>query len=219
MLIKKQLAIILGMLILALPLISAGVGLKWSQESVAVNEGKKACLTYSVYNPWPEESYVKIIVSDSLQEVLTSQESEEANVPSETSSSEAIPLKFCFTVPYIYQRSCLIGDYICEQSCEEEQKVYAGEVIVESIPNPIGTTGTGGSSTAMSVSAPLNVRVICTAHGKNFTPIYVLLALISLTVVLILIVKKYRKPKIEREKEKLRKLEGRIKKQEGKKHK
>jgi len=219
MFIKKQITIILGILILALPLISAGVGLKWSQESVAVNEGQKACLTYSVYNPWPEESYVKIIVSDSLQEVLTSQESEEASVPAETSSSEAIPLKFCFNVPYIYERSCLIGNYICEQSCDEEQKVYAGEVIVESIPNPIGTTGTGGSSTSMSVSAPLNVRVVCTAHGKDFTPVYILLALISLTVVLILIVKKYRKPKIEREKDKLRKLEGRIKKQEGKKHK
>ncbi len=36
---------------LALPGVSAGVGIKWDKESVLVNEGEKTCLTYQVYNP------------------------------------------------------------------------------------------------------------------------------------------------------------------------
>jgi len=216
MLAKKNFVAIFGMLFLVLAMasmVSAGVGLKWSQESVLVNEGQKACLTYSVYNPWPDTSYVQIGVSAELTPVLSSQESEQKSVPANTPSSQAIPIKFCFQVPYVYKRDCLVGDYICAQSCSEPQKIYAGDVVVETIPSPLTVQGTGGSATSMSISAPLNVKIQCNPHGKDFTPIYVLLALISLTIVLILIIRKYRKPKVDREKEALRKLKEKIKRE------
>jgi len=211
----KIVQVIFVIVILNLSFVSAGVGIKWDRESALVNEGEKTCLTYNVYNPWPEASYVAIEVSDDfgeLKEILTEQESEEKLIPAETSSAEAIPIKFCFKVPKVYERNCLVGSFICEQKCNEEQKIYDGEVSVKSIPPPTDIGGSGGSTTSMAVSAPLKIRVNCNAHSRDFTLIYVLLALISALIVGIIIYRKYRKQAIERDKEKLKKLQEKINK-------
>ena len=204
---------LLIMSMLVVPIVSAGVGIKWSRESVLVGEKERTCLSYNVYNPWPRESYVTIELSDEIKEVLTSQEAETKFVPSHTPSNETIPIEFCFEIPIVYDKDCWVGGkFICKQECGEEQKVYAGEVLVKSVPQPVELGGTGGSVTTMAVSAPLKLKIQCNPHSRNFGIIYVLVMTLSLLVVISLLYKKYRKPKIERDKEKLKKLQSRISK-------
>ena len=68
----KLLLIFLLGFILIFPMVSAGVGISWDKESALVQENTKTCLTYKIYNPWPEDSYVKIELSNSLLEILKS---------------------------------------------------------------------------------------------------------------------------------------------------
>ncbi len=198
-------------------LVSAGLGIKYSEQSVMVKEGETACLTYGVYNPWDDQTYATIGLSDNLKEILTVQDVESKVLPAQTSSDEAIPIKFCFKVPRVYSRDCSVGSFICEQTCEEPQVEYSGEVVVSSIPAPTQITGAGGSATKYAVGAPLTVRVSCTPHGRDYTLVYVLLALISALVIAGVLFKKYRKPKSVRDKEKIAKLKAEIAKEEGKK--
>ncbi|MCX6746678.1 MAG: hypothetical protein NTU63_00915 [Candidatus Pacearchaeota archaeon] len=201
-------------------LISAGVGIKWSKESVLVNEGERTCLSYSVYNPWPEDTYVSIEPSDEIKIILTMQDAKIKLIPADTSSSEAIPVEFCFKVPNVYEKDCwLAGKFICEQRCEEEQKVYSGDVIVQSIAPENQASGVGGSTTTMSVSAPLNIRIRCNAYSRDFALIYVLLAMISVLAISIILYKKYREPKVERDRKRLKKLKELVKRETKKRRK
>jgi hypothetical protein len=207
--------VLFGILIFS-SFVSAGIGIKWSEESALVKEGGKACLTYSVYNPWDEETYATIGLSGELSQIMTMQESEAKVIPAQTSSSQAIPVSFCFQVPRIYKQDCMVGSFICKQECKEERQVYSGEVLVSTLPNPNQITGTGGSSTQMSVSAPIRVRVECTPHSRDYTLVYILLAAVSGVVVFIVLFRRYRKPKAQRDREKLLKLKAQIAKDENK---
>jgi len=202
--------------LLLVSFISAGVGIKWDRESALINEGEKTCLTYSVYNPWPEETYVTIESSEELDDILISQEAETKLIPANTASSQAIPIQFCFKTPQVYERDCWVGNLICEQKCEEEQKIYGGEVLVKSVASPNQIGGVGGSATTMSVSAPLNIKVRCNAHSRNFTLIYAILAVASAAAIGIMLYNKYKTPKLQRDKEKLKRLKERIKKERNK---
>lgn len=178
---KSVISLVL-ILMVFVPLVSAGPGIKWSQESSLVPEKTSTCLTYEVYNPWEGDSYVQIKLSEELDEIVKSSESETKFVPSQTSSSEALPIEFCFKTPNVYTRDCLIGDmFICEQTCSEPMKTYEGQVEVIELSEEeakIGT-GAGGSATQMSVSAPLRVRVQCTPSDRNYGIVYALVALIA----------------------------------------
>jgi len=182
----KLLLILLFSFILIFPMVSAGVGISWDKESALVQENTKTCLTYKIYNPWPEESYVKIELSNSLLEILKSSDSNVEFIPAETSSSEAIPVTFCFKTPTLYEKDCALFDtFFCKQECLGEQIMYSGEVEVLEVPKEmVEKGGAGGSATAMSVSAPLRVRVMCVAHGTSYTPIYVLVGLIVLILLI-----------------------------------
>jgi len=186
---------------------SAGVGIKWDRESALAEGGERACLTYGVYNPWPEETYVKISLSDELQEVLDVQDINSTLIPAHTASTEAIPIEFCFDVPErIYGKNCWFGGFfVCEQECKEEQMIYEGDVEIRSVPPPSG----GGSSATMAVSAPLRVKVKCVPHGTDYTLLYVVLAVVALVVITLIM--KYRKPKSERVKEKMKSLKAEMK--------
>jgi len=203
--------IFLGLIvfIMLFSFVSAGVGIKWTEESVLIDEGKEACLTYYVYNPWDEDSTALISLSENLLGVLTMQETETKFVPAQTSSNEALPIKFCFKSPKVYPRNCLIGDeLICEQQCNAEQKVYTGEVLISSVPGD----STGGSSTRMVVSAPLRIRVKCVPHGRDYTLVFLVLAIMSLIAIILLLKRKYGKPKTQRLKEEMQKLRTEMKK-------
>jgi len=202
-----------ALILLVAPFVSAGIGIKADRESLLVEEGSRVCLSdYAVYNPWDDDSYVNVEVSGELENLLKVEEREPIFVPAYTMHNKAIPVEFCFEIPKIYDEDCLIGDLMfCEQACEVEQKVYSGEVVVSSVPSSeIG--GAGGSVTTMSVSAPLNLRVKCDAHLRSYTPGYILLAIISLGAIIFFVYLRYRKPKIERDKVKIKKLQSEISK-------
>lgn len=184
-------------LMIMVPIVSAGPGIKWSQESSLVPEKTKTCLTYEVYNPWAKDSYVQIKLSEELNEIVKSSESETKFIPAYTSSKDALPIEFCFKTPKVYKEDCLIGDaLICESRCEEDMKMYQGQVEVIELSEEEAKVGAGagGSKTQMSVSAPLRVRVQCIPSGYNYSVVYILIALISGALLAANLLKKKKKP-------------------------
>ena len=177
--------------------VSAGVGIKWSQQSILAPEHKKTCMTYYVYNPWAKDVYIKIELSEEIKSIISSYESEKKFIPAETSSSEAIPIELCFKTPYVYERDCWIGNILfCKQECNEEMKIYSGEVeAVEISEIEFKSGGTGGSATQMSVSAPISVGVRCVASDRNLSLIYIVVALIAGTLLMLNIIKRRKESK------------------------
>ncbi|MGV8152052.1 MAG: hypothetical protein ACP5OG_03150 [Candidatus Nanoarchaeia archaeon] len=177
------------LMLFVIPFVSAGVGIKWEKESALVKEGESTCLTYSVYNPWPKDSYVEIDISDELKNILTEQETETKLIPAQTSSMNSIPVKFCFKVPKnVYEDDCLAGNLFCKQECNLEAKTYSGEVIVKEVPAPVDLSGgAGGSTTTTSVSAPLKIRVSCEQYSRNYTILYLIIGIVSLLVIIFLV--------------------------------
>ena len=180
-----------ALVLVILPFASAGVGISWDKETSLVPENTKTCLTYKVYNPWPEDSTVQIELSDNLMEIVNYIESESKFVPKETSSKEAIPVEFCFKTPRVYEQDCLLfNTFICKQDCLDEMKIYSGDVEVIDIGNLDVSGGSGGSATAVSVSAPLKIKVQCMAHKRNYSLIYILIAVIAGILLAINLLKK-----------------------------
>lgn len=214
--VKRKALLFVLMFFVGVSFVSAGVGIKSYQESLLLGEGEKGCLNVGAYNPFVTDTYVLVGVSEELQEVLTKQSADTKLLPAKTSSDDALNLEFCFKVPRVYSRDCLVGDFICEQTCTEDQKVYEGEVFLQSVPAPTEIGGTGGSSTKMSVSHPMRIRVACEAHSRDYTLVYVLVALICAIVIAWTLFSKYRKPKAQRDKEKIAKLKADLAKEEGK---
>ncbi|NCO18084.1 hypothetical protein AUJ61_00550 [Candidatus Pacearchaeota archaeon CG1_02_30_18] len=189
----KQSVISLSVIfLLVLPMVSAGIGLKWEQESALIPEDSNVCLTYGVYNPWPSDSYVQIGLSDSLQEIVDSTDVKVESIPKYTFSNSSIPIKFCFKTPSVYNQDCLVfGKFLCKQECSEEMKIYSGEVEVFEVNEAtVLSGGSGGSATSMSISAPLRVKVKCIAHSRNYSLVYALVGIIALLVLLWKIYKK-----------------------------
>lgn len=193
----RNFLIILIIFLLIFPIVSAGVGISWNKESSLVPENTKTCMTYKVYNPWPEDSYVKIRLSDELMQIVSYVESEEKFVPEHTSSAEAIPIEFCFKTPRVYTKDCLLfNKLICKQECTEPQKVYEGEVeVIQAESKELLKSGAGGSATALSVSAPLRIKVQCFAHSRNYSFVYLVIVLIAGILLTMNLLKKKNKKK------------------------
>jgi hypothetical protein len=189
---KRVMMVVMFLVISILPFISAGVGISWDKESALVPENTKTCLTYKVYNPWPQDTYVSVELSEELQSILSSTKGDITFIPRETSSSNAIPVTFCFKTPKIYERDCWVGNLaICKQDCSEELVTYTGEVeVIEA--NPEDFEGAQGSATRISVSAPLRIKVQCVAHDRNFTLIYVVVGIIAAILLILGILRKKR---------------------------
>ncbi len=183
-------------LVLVLPFISAGIGLKQTQGSILVSENEKACISYGVYNPFEKDTYATITLSDNLKEILTTQETETKLIPASTDSSHAIPIKFCFKAPVVYEKECLIGGLlICKKDCTEETVIYSGEVLAMSVPPE--TQGMG-STTGMVVSAPLSVKIKCIPYERNYTLVWLILLVISALVIIWILFNKSHKLKGKR---------------------
>lgn len=214
---KLKIGVGFFVIFLVIPMIYAGVGIKWDRQSMLIPEGERGCLSYSVYNPWPKETNVVIDVSDELKPVLVLQEAETKFVPAYTYSNQSIPIKFCFKAPFVFPKDCLIAGFICKKVCTENFREFRGEVIVSSVPGTSPTGGSGGSATRMAVGAPLVLRVQCIAHPRNFILVYILIGLIAALIIGGLLYKKYRKSPLERDKDKLRALKDKIKRESKKK--
>ena len=173
---KLNYIFVLCMTLFLVSSVNAGVGIKWAGEPILVEQGETSCVSYKVYNPWPEGTDVKLELSDELSSILSTRGAESVFIPADTSSSEAIPVEFCFAVPSdLYTEDCILGLF-CKQECSGESKVYDGEVIVSSFSKGKNS----GSATEASVLAPLKLKVSCDDSRRNYTPIYVLIAVISL---------------------------------------
>jgi len=165
-----------ALVLIILPFVSAGVGISWDKETSLIPENTKTCLTYKVYNPWPEDSTVEIALSDELMEIVSYIQSDSVFVPRETSSKDAIPIEFCFKTPTVYEQDCLLfNSLLCKQDCADDMRIYSGDVEVLEVGDQV-KGGAGGSATAVSVSAPLRVKVQCVAHTRNYSLIYILIA-------------------------------------------
>ena len=210
---KKFISLIFLIFFFSIAFASAGVGIKKYQESLLVNEGEEGCVVVGAYNPFSTDTNVVVKVSEPLQEVLSLQEADTKLLPAGTSSDKALEMRFCFEVPTVYQRDCIVGSFVCALSCDEPQKVYEGEIYLQTLPLETAAGGVGGSTTSMSVSQDMKVRVACNPHPRDYTLVYVLIALISALVIGIALFNKYRKPKEQRIKEKMQKLKEEIKKE------
>lgn len=188
------------LLSLVFPIVSAGIGISWDKESVLIPEAQETCLTYKIYNPWDYDTYAEIGLSESLKDILTSVSSEVKFIPKGTSSSEAMPVTFCFKTSSIYKKDCLIGNSFCGQTCEESMKVYSGEVDVMEINDQMDEINGGGSATQMSVSAPLNVKVQCVPYKRSFASLYMIIALIAGVLLLLNYLKNQKETKIKKKK-------------------
>lgn len=209
--------VVFGLFLFGASFVSAisGLGVGYSSQSFMAEEGQSFCLDYyKVYNPWDESTYVTVDVSDELKEIMVRQDTSALLVPAQTSSKEAIPLnQFCFKIPKVYERDYMIaGRFVDELDCGgQDMKVYEGEIVISKAPAPAGASeGVGGSVTKSSISAPLKIRVECLGHGPNYSLVYIVLAIFSAGVVLFVLVRRYRKPAIERDREKLAKLKKKI---------
>jgi hypothetical protein len=194
---KKRSDLMIGMflLVLLIPLVSAGVGIKWDKESILLGEGEEACITYSAYNPFEGDTNARIELSEELSEVLITQETETIQIPGETGHEEAIPVEFCFRAPRgVYKKDCLFLNMFCEQKCEADMKEFAGEVAVVEISDS-NIEGEGGSATTMAVAAPLNVRIKCNPHTRDFSLIYIVVALIALIIIITIVSKRLKHKK------------------------
>ena len=195
---KIILGIFLAFALFLIPVVSAqsGVGLAWNKESALVAQNTKTCLTYNVYNPYPNSTYAKIVLSQDMQNILTSSSSQARLIPGNTPSSAGVPVKLCFKTPKVYPKDCWIGNsLICKQTCNGTMKTYSGDVeAVQVSAAEFKSGGSGGSRTQMSVSAPIRVRVQCVPHGRNFTLIYVLILVIA-SILLALNIRKHRSSK------------------------
>ena len=136
------------------------------------------------------------ITQEELMVIANYIESESKFVPKHTPSKEALPVEFCFKTPRVYTKDCLLfNKLMCKQECTEDMKIYEGEVEVIEVGNQNVAGGSGGSATAVSVSAPLRVKVQCVAHSTNYSLIYIIIAIIAAILLAINLLKKKKKKK------------------------
>ena len=194
---SKVIYLALLVLIINFSLISAGPGIVINQQSEIVPENKNFCIenNYMVYNPWPEDSYVKINITGEVQSIVSSMKAEEKYVPAGTSSKQAIPIGFCFKTPKLFDRDCwLFGKFICKLDCNgKNNKEYSGNVVISEISkNSAGM----GSATSASVSGPITLRVKCVSSPRNYSLIILALGIpVAILLIIHLIRKRNKKNK------------------------
>jgi hypothetical protein len=204
---RKKKVITAGLLIIVLSFLflfqgvdaRKGPGIKWGTEREIIGQGQTYCISYGLYNPWDEDVYALLGVSDELKPIISSQTSDAKLIKANTASSDDVPVKLCFKIAdNIYKEDCLIGQVICEQKCEESSKIYSGKILV--MEKSEGSSGgTAGSTTALGVSVPLTLEIRCEKHSRDWTIVYVtIIAIVAILIVLILFRRHKRKNKVNK---------------------
>jgi len=142
-----------------------GTGLKYGFEFKELTEKSEHCLTYGVYNPFDEDSNIILSAEGDYSEYQL--ENKPTFVPANTGSSNTINKDICFKFPKIVE------------SCEEG-KLLSGQILASTV-----STENSGIGTALAVSAPLDIKLICNENNNvNFIyftiPGILILGLISL---------------------------------------
>ncbi|MFH0956603.1 MAG: hypothetical protein V1813_01945 [Candidatus Aenigmatarchaeota archaeon] len=153
------------------------VGIVWSTEREIVSELSPHCIEYGVYNPSGADATVQLSVSDSLKPVVQGASSRTEAVAAGTTHDKAVVVNLCFQVPKVYDANCLAGDFLCEQACAQDEVSYAGEVMALELNDEQG--GGIGSQTTVGASVPLTLRVKCNPYGRDWSPVYLLVAAVA----------------------------------------
>jgi hypothetical protein len=156
---------------------ASAVGIVWSTEREVVSELSPHCIEYGVYNPSSDDAVVQLSVSDSLKPVVQGASSRTEAVAAGTKHDEAVMVNLCFQVPKVYDANCLAGDFLCEQSCAQDEVSYAGEVMALELNDEQG--GCIGSQTTVGASVPLTLLVKCNPYGRDWSPVYLLVAAVA----------------------------------------
>jgi hypothetical protein len=157
---------------------ASAVGIVWSTEREMVNELSPHCIEYGVYNPSGTDAMVQLSVSDSLKPVVQGASSRTQAVAAGTTHGLAVKVSLCFQVPKVYAADCLAGDFLCEQSCTQDEVSYTGEVMALEVKEEQG--GGIGSQTTVGASVPLTLLVKCNPYGRDWSPAYLLVAAIAI---------------------------------------
>jgi hypothetical protein len=156
---------------------ASAVGIVWSTEREMVSELSPHCIEYGVYNPSGTDALVQLSVSDSLKPVVQGASSRTEAVAAGTRHDAAVRVSLCFQVPKVYKADCLAGDFLCEQACTQEEVSYTGEVMALEVQDEQGAGM--GSQTTVGASVPLTLRVQCNPYGRDWTPVYLIVAAVA----------------------------------------
>ena len=149
--------------------LGGGIGIRWYTESEIVEEGKTYCINYGLYNPFEGDVYGYLKATGDLENI--SQAEPPKLIPEYTSSSQAIPTRICFTIPRVYNLSCIFPNFLCERKCDK-QVVLEGEVLASYYikEEEVGM----GSRTGASFAAPLRLYVKCEEMKRDYTPLIII---------------------------------------------
>ncbi len=160
-----------------LPVQTQAVGILWTTEKEMVNEMSPHCIEYGVYNPSSEDANVKLSVSESLKDVVQGENSHIKFVQAGTKHNDAVVVELCFQVPKVYEADCIAGDFLCEQSCTQDEVSFTGEIMaIEMTDNNAGGMG---SATTVGASVPLTLRVKCNPYGRDWSPVYIVVVVVA----------------------------------------
>ncbi len=176
---KNIYAIAFSLLLVAslLPAQGDAVGIVWTTEKEMVNELSPQCITYGVYNPSADDAVVMLSVSDSLKPVVQGVVSHSQLVAAGTKHDQAVQLELCFQVPKVYEADCLAGDFLCQQSCTQDEVSYTGEIMAVEVNSE--NEGLMGSATTVGASVPLTLRVRCNPYTRDFSPVYLTVIVVA----------------------------------------
>jgi len=175
--IMKKLVLLVILLLLVKPAF-AGVGIVYSTTRQAVNEETTSCVPYGIYNPWEQDATVILTASEEFSEF--NPRSEETFVVAATSSKDALAVDLCFRIPEVYEEQCWFWRFGCEQTCNGEDIIYSGNVLA-SEQKALGGAGTG-SSTIVSASAPLEIRIRCKEHARSWESLVALIGAVIIAI-------------------------------------
>ena len=188
---------------------SKGVGLIWNTQTEIINENIKQCIEYGVYNPGSQEVNVYLEAEGNIKNVAEKVESKPKLIQPGTEHEDAIPLEICFYIPEVYDKDCLIGNYICKQTCQGEEISYDGSVNAYEV---IEQNQVGGSAAGLGVSAPLTLMIKCSEHSRDWSLLYIIIIIIVGLLIGLNFYKKYRTPPQIKKAQKIQKLETKLSK-------
>lgn len=176
---SKPFAALLPFLLIAVAMAgqASAVGIVWSTEREIVSELSPYCVEYGVYNPSDADALVQLSVSDSLKPVVQGAASRTEIVTAGTKHDQAVKVRLCFQVPKVYEADCLAGGFLCEQACTQSEVSYTGEVMALELKDEQG--GGIGSQTTVGASVPLTLRVRCNPYGRDWSPVYIGVAVLA----------------------------------------
>lgn len=156
-----------------------------------LNESESSCILFE--NRISMEN-ISLKYSEELEKVFL-----EIKKPEKISTNKT---QICFTTERVYEKECFIG-FFCKQSCETELKQFAGDITLNSFTE----------ENQQSLKLPLHIKIACNPHGRDYTPLFLFLATVSLLIVAYIMDKKSKINQIEEDEEKLHELEEKIKKE------